>query len=418
MNRPLEPGLIKVFRYFTLVAMVYFAVVQAFNFALPGHGFSLRVQTIVNFINNLALFGYLSWPALERRLKGWYLPLALLAATALPVFSSLIYLVDPVATDMPGIIIRSWLVLPILLVPLVIVAWQYGLREVIFFVLLTTLVELSALLPQVDNLDIDTLYLLSVPIMRAIAFGIVGHIVQQMMETQRDQRRKLMHANLQLAEHSQTLEQLTTSRERNRLARELHDTLAHTLSGLAVNLEAMRTVGLSDEVELNQMLDHSLVITRNGLAETRRALKDLRAQPLETLGLGLALRNQALATAERVNLDLALEIPHELEGLPPVVEQNLYRIAVEGVENIARHSGARHASLRLVRGEGGLILTIQDDGCGFETGAEAEIAGYGLQGMRERAEVIGAQFSLSSKPGRGTTIRIHWKENYDPHRAL
>lgn len=407
-NRPIEPGLLRIFRYFTGVAMLYFALVLLYSFVVTGQGFAIQAQSTLNFITNLVLFGYLSFPWLERRLKRWYLPIALLAATVIPVFSNLIYLAAPPEPNLYLVIARSWLLLPILVVPLVLIAWQYPFRYVILFIILTTLVELSVLLPVVDQIDLQNISLVGAPLIRAFGFGTVGHIVRRLVETQRQQRKELLHANLQLAQHAQTLEQLAASRERNRLARELHDTLAHTLSGLAVNLEAIKTITLGAPGEVNEMLDHSLAITRTGLGETRRALKDLRAQPIEDLGLTLAIRGLALAAAARANIDLKLDLPTTLEDLPPAVEQNLYRIAQEALENIARHSGARHASLSLKPSPQGLTLLISDDGRGLPPGEDpnSEFTGFGLQGMRERAAEISASFTVSSQPEAGTTIQV------------
>jgi signal transduction histidine kinase len=292
----------------------------------------------------------------------------------------------------------------------VITAWQYPFRSVVGFIVFTTAVELLALIPEVEAIDTDTLLLLGVPAVRAFAFGTVGHIVSRLTATQREQREALMTANVQLAQHAQTLAQLAASRERNRLARELHDTLAHTLSGLAVNLEALKTVMPSDAGEANRMLDDSLAITRTGLGETRRALRALRAQPLEDLGLSLALRNLATSLAARAELALDLELTHDLSGLPPETEQNLYRIVQEGLENIARHADARYVALRLLRGDEGLVLTLEDDGRGFAPAdASAELS-YGLRGMRERAEEIGAQLTVASTPGTGTLVTVILKE--------
>lgn len=416
MERPIEPGLLRTFRYFTAVAMFYFALVLAFSFIEDRQGFALQAQSTLNFLTNLALFGYLSMPWLERRLKRWYIPVALLAATVIPVFSNLIYLAAPPETDLFRIIVRSWIVLPILLVPLVLIAWQYRFRWVLAFIVFTTLIEFSALLPFFDRLTTETLTLLGVPFIRAFAFGTVGHIVYRLVETQRQQRKELLRANLQLAQHAQTLEQLAASRERNRLARELHDTLAHTLSGLAVNLEALKAVSPADVEEVNEMLDYSLAVTRTGLAETRRALKDLRAQPLEDLGFALAVRSLALACADRANLSLDLHISPDLPELSPITEQNLYRIVQEALENITRHAGARRASLHLEQTPAGLSLTIQDDGSGIPAGTGVQ--GLGLQGMRERANEIGARFNVHSLPGEGTYVQVLLEGHYDPSADL
>lgn len=415
MDKPLEPGLLRVFRYFTGIAMFYFAVVLLYAFVKSGQRLAIQAQSSVNFATNLALFGYLSWPWLARRLKRLYLPLALTAATAIPVASNFLYLAEPMQR-LDVIIARSWLLVPILVVPLVLIAWQYRFRHVLLFIVATAGAELLALLPAIGHVDATNFPVLGTPLIRAFAFGTVGHIVTRLTDTQRAQRKQLIAANVQLALHAQTVEQLAASRERNRLARELHDTLAHTLSALAVNLEAMKTVvepnagGDEWTGETLRMLDHSLAITRTGLAETRRALKDLRAQPLEDLGLRLALRNQARSVATRANLVLDLDVAPDVDELPPAIEQNLYRIAQEALENVIRHANARHVALHLRHTGGGLTLTVEDDGTGFEPqGAQAE-TGYGLRGMRERADEIGATLTFDSRPGAGTVVKVVLEE--------
>ena len=410
MDRSPEPGLLRVFRYFTGIAVVYFALVLAFTFLETRQALSLQAQSSLNFLTNLGLFGYLSQPWLARRLKRLYLPIGLLAATVIPVFSNLLYLAEAPERDMYVIIARSWVLLPILVVPLVLIAWQYRFRYVIAFIVFTGGVELLVLLPVLGDIDVRTLPVLGVPLIRAFAFGTVGHIVTRLIDTQRAQRHELVRANVRLAQHAQTLEQLTLSRERNRLARELHDTLAHTLSGLAVNLEAMKTVVPSGNAELQQMLDHALLATRTGLDETRRTLKDLRARPLEDLGLSLALRTQANSIASRASLELAIELAGDIDGLSPRVQQALYRIAQEGLENITRHARAHRVDLSLARTPEETVLTIADDGTGVQLSDAAASASYGLRGMRERAEEIGATFSFDSRPGAGTSVRIVLKE--------
>ncbi|MCU0521465.1 MAG: sensor histidine kinase [Anaerolineae bacterium] len=410
MDRSPEPGLLRVFRHFTGIAMVYFALVLAFTFLETRQAISLQAQTSLNFLTSLGLFGYLSQPWLARRLKQLYLPIGLIAATVIPVFSNLLYLADPPELDMYVVIARSWVLLPILVVPLVLIAWQYRFRWVVAFIVFTAGVELLVLLPVIGKIDVRTFPVLGVPLIRAFAFGTVGHIVTRLIDTQRAQRQELVRANVRLAQHAQTLEQLTLSRERNRLARELHDTLAHTLSGLAVNLEAMKTVAPAENTELQQMLDHALRATRTGLDETRRTLKDLRARPLEDLGLSLALRTQANSIAARADLALAIELTGDVDGLQPRVQQALYRIAQEGLENVTRHARAHRARLSLARTADETVLAIEDDGTGVRLSDAAVSGSYGLQGMRERAEEIGATFTFDSRPGAGTIVRVVLKE--------
>jgi signal transduction histidine kinase len=387
--------------------MLYFALLVVYTAMETGQGFTAsQIQSYLNFGTNLILFGYLSWPWLQRKLKRWYLPIALAAATVGPVFSNLIYLADPRADDLSRTIFRSWVLLPILVVPLVLLAWQYRFRYVLAFITLTTIVEISVLLPQIKVINIETLPILGVPLIRAFAFGTMGHIVAHLTKNQRDQRKELLRVNLRLRQHAQTLEDLATSRERNRLARELHDTLAHTLSGQAVNLEAIKLTLPTDNLEVHAMLDHSLENTRAGLAETRRALKDLRAKPLDDLGLTYAIRNLALDAASRAGFDIVFDISNNLPELPPDVEQCFFRIAQESLENIVNHANANTVELHLEEINRRIILSIKDDGSGFNQAERNYSHKHGIRGMQERASMINANFQINSDLQSGTEVEL------------
>ena len=416
MNTAIQPGLLRIFRYFTGVAMGYYAALVFFTAAQGNQGsIYTQIQLYVNLLVNLGLLAYLSWSWLQTRLKGWYLPIALLAATVVPIFSNLFYLAEPAVKDLPLVIIRSWLLFPVLLVPLVLIAWQYGFRYALAFTAVTAIVELGVLYPVVGNkVDFETLPLLGLPLIRAFAFGTVGHIVDHLIDTQQAQSKALLKANYRLSRHAETLEQLAVSRERNRLARELHDTLAHTLSGQAVNLEAIKLTVPPEQTETVSMLDQALENTRSGLRETRRALKDLRSQPLEDLGLALALRNLARDAASRAAFELELDIPDALPALPPEVEQCVFRIAQESLENIVRHASARLVRLRLGIEAGRLQMEIGDDGIGADLDRLDLQDKLGLQGMRERAAEVGGVFEVSSQLSKGTTIRFSVEAPDDP----
>jgi signal transduction histidine kinase len=239
---------------------------------------------------------------------------------------------------------------------------------------------------------------------RSFLFLLIGYIVSNLVSAQRAQRRQLAAANRKLVRYAVALEQLTVSRERNRLARELHDTLAHTLSGLAVQLEAIMTIweGLPRRAEA--MLERALSMTRKGLQETRRALQDLRAAPLEDVGLALAIRGLAEGLAARYGFELTLAIDEHLSDLAPEVEQCYYRVAQEALENAARHANASTVSLTLARNGDRVLLKVVDDGAGFEA-ADAE-EGLGIKGMVERAELIGGELHVETQPGQGTTVRL------------
>ncbi|OQY33586.1 MAG: hypothetical protein B6I38_03360 [Anaerolineaceae bacterium 4572_5.1] len=406
-RRPIEPGIIRTFRYFAGIAMLYFATMVGWYTSIqPSSGDSaFHIQAYINFGTNLLLLGYLWWDWLRRKLKHLYLPIALLTATVVPTFSNLIYLTKP-QEDPYLIITRSWLLFPVLIVPLVLIAWQYRFRVVMAFIFFSTVVEISALLPTVDKINLAMVQVLGAPLLRGFAFGIVGDVIGQLIETQREQREKLLRANVRLNQHANTLEQLATTRERNRLARELHDTLAHTLSGLTVNLEAIKIKLGKEREDITVLLNHALKNTRTGLTETRRALKDLRAKQLEDLGLNLAIRNLANEAASRAGLEIDLNLNELLPELSPDVEQSIYRIAQETLENVIKHANAQHITLKLSKTEKQLSLLITDDGSGITPEVISRSDGFGLKGMRERAEKIGGQLKISKRPDKGTIVQF------------
>lgn len=386
--------------------MVYFAALSLFTAWQTGDMINLsQIQSYVNLAINGILFGYLSWSWLENKIPRYYLPLALVASTILPLFTNLIYLADPLESAQMTIT-RSWFLFPILIVPLVLIAWQYRFRIVLAFIFLTTIIELSTLVPRLKYINYETLPILGLPLIRAFAFGTVGHVITRLIATQREQQRKLVEANIKLNEHANTLEQLTLSRERNRLARDLHDTLAHTLSGLTVNLEAIKILLGENHPQIVPRLDHALDKTRTGLRDTRRALKDLRVKQVEDLGLKLALENLAAQAAARGQFDIQLTLPDVLPESSIPIEQVYYRIAQEALENIVKHAQANQVLLSLFMKDSQYTLIIEDDGTGFETLEERSLDTLGIQGMQERAAECGGELTVRSEQGKGSRIII------------
>jgi signal transduction histidine kinase len=296
-----------------------------------------------------------------------------------------------------------------LFIPLVLIGWQYNFRSVVVFSLGTALLDWSL---AVNTLEItsSSIYfpLFGTIFVRTVSFLLVGYMVVRLIRTQREQRKALAQANTQLVHYAATLEQLATSRERNRLGRELHDTLAHSLSGVAVQLEAVKTLWDSSPVEARAMLEGSLAATRSGLTETRRALQALRASPLEDLGLALAIRSLAESTAVRNGLAVDLKLPDRMENLSPDVEQTFYRVAQEALENISKHAEARRVKVHLYQDNRSVELLIADDGRGFDPQSVDLYNQFGLQGIRERTEMLGGDLEVDSKPGFGTSIRLIW----------
>jgi signal transduction histidine kinase len=285
------------------------------------------------------------------------------------------------------------------------VAWQYNLFWMMVAGIGLSLLDTLLYFPILN--ESTTLYPIyfALVIGRFIAVTGVGLGFAWLIKRQREHRAALAEANRKLMQYAATTEQLAASQERNRLARELHDTLAHSLSGATVQLEAVQALWEVKPLEARQMLDQALEATQNGLTEARRALGSLRASPLDGLGLSLAISDMAKSTAARGNLHLKLEAQNHIENLPPDVEQCIYRVAQEAMANVARHADATSMRVFLRHDSRALTLTIADDGRGFDP-AQVNDARYGLKGLRERAEMIGAALQIDSTLKTGTTIKL------------
>ena len=127
------------------------------------------------------------------------------------------------------------------------------------------------------------------------------------------------------------------------------------------------------------------------------------------LGLIYALRSLAESVAARANFHLQLDLPEKIGGLPPEVEQVFYRTAQEALTNILEHAGARMVQVSLLQAADGLVLTVSDDGRGFNPENMDDQNQLGLVGMRERAGMIGAVLKVDSQVEKGTTIRLAYR---------
>ena len=188
--------------------------------------------------------------------------------------------------------------------------------------------------------------------------------------------------------------------ERRRIARELHDEVGQTLTGVMLQVEAL--AGTIPE-ELREQLDELRETARHGTEEVRRIARRLRPEALEDLGLESALAALAAAIGEQAEL----RIERRLEpGLPLSQEQELvvYRIAQEALTNVARHADATEVQLHLQRTNEHVVLTVRDDGGGLPPGAFR--SSQGIRGMRERAMLIGAQLTIGEPAAGGTEVQL------------
>jgi signal transduction histidine kinase len=409
---PWESGLLTVFRWFAglLLAIILLALLARLFIWPISQGSVLRMLWAGLATAGL-LFGYLMWPGLASRLGKAYLPVGLAIATLGPIIGHY-YMLQ--AQDWPAAPIPltgAWWLFPMLFVPLVIIAVQYGYISVAIYCLGTAALNAGLTLLALGEMNSLMVPTFAVLIVRTLTFLVVGYIVVWLTNIQRQQRRALSEANQRLAQYTATLDQLATQRERNRLARELHDILAHSLSSLAVQLEAIKTIWDSNPAKARLMLEQALATTELGLAETRRALQALRASPLEDLGLALAIAEHAQSAAQRSGLQVVLDLPEKVFPLPAPVEQDIYRVAQEAIENARHHSRAQEISVSLVQADGQLILTVSDNGQGFDPEMQLDGPGLGLRGMRERAAMSGGELSVKSQPGQGTAVQLVYRDN-------
>ncbi len=195
--------------------------------------------------------------------------------------------------------------------------------------------------------------------------------------------------------------------ERNRIARELHDSLAQGFTSISIHLEALSAKMGAPNEGAREHLNQARLLVRSSLAEARRTVRDLRSELLEAGDLAAALSQVAGQLTAGTNVSAQVTVAGASRPLPARVESNLLRVGQEALTNAVRHAGARTVRARLEYGDAQVKLRIEDDGQGFDphtTGAAANGGGFGLRGMRERLTQIGGALSVESLPGHGTQI--------------
>jgi two-component system NarL family sensor kinase len=201
--------------------------------------------------------------------------------------------------------------------------------------------------------------------------------------------------------------ELGASEERIRLAREIHDTLAQGLAGIALQLETTQALLESDadRSRLTQTIDQALTLTRANLDEARRSVLDLRAAPLENRSLAEALGELVKEQSIKGILKISYHAIGGNHPLPVHIETGIYRIAQEALTNVNLHADATHGQVRFKLSPQKAVLTIADNGRGFDP-EHIPPERYGLIGMVERAKLLGATIQIISSPGAGTRIKL------------
>lgn len=386
---------------------------------------------LLTVIDALLLSIYLSAYPLRRVLGEHYMPIALIWAAITPLLISSFTMVLFFTMPTPALFqdrieqVENFVVLsnialtmPVLLIPLLIVSWRYTRRLVIQFCLGTSVLDIGIIILFVPLNEANLTVALSLIAFRLIILGLVGLMVNLLVTVQRAQAQALREANTHLRDYAATREHLITSQERNRLARELHDTLAHTLAGATVQLEAVQVIWETQPERAKQLVQESAVTMRSGLQDTRRALQDLRAETLESVGFVASIKLLAESIQARYKVDTTVETADNIVLLTQEQEHVIYRVAQEALLNSAQHAQAQHIKINIKEADGFLQLIISDDGTGFDPSGVDVNAHFGVQGMRERAGMIGADLSVSTQVGKGTQITMTLRRKSDAHSHL
>ena len=210
---------------------------------------------------------------------------------------------------------------------------------------------------------------------------------------------------IQLTRLAEQAQQSAVLEERNRLAREIHDTLAQVLTGIVVQLQAAENVHTTDPSDRQAHVTTARLLAKEGLTEARHSVRALRSHALEDTDLAGALANLTQQMATGTGLQAVCHVCGTPYLLPPDVESNLLRIGQEAFTNTLKHACAGKVEIELVYKPGQVRLLVQDNGQGFDPDLPPT-EGYGLIGMRERAQNIGAELTITSQPGYGTEVVV------------
>jgi signal transduction histidine kinase len=297
------------------------------------------------------------------------------------------------------------------LIPTVLGAWVEGRQRFLVWVaiavVVNVLVMLSILMATGHWLQVAAdPSRFAVFVAQAVIFAVLCFLVASLADRQREDHAALELANVRLREQAHVREQLAAGRERMAISRELHDTVAHSLAALSVQLNAVEAT-LTDSAKAKAQLVIAKGLVRDGLNDTRQAVAGLRMDAVRDLGLIEALRRHIESVNRRGRIDAQFNSDSDtaMLPLPDATADAFFRIAQEALNNAEKHASASRVRVSLHHRAERLELSVRDDGVGFDMNM-LEADRFGLRGMRERAELIGAHLTVKSSPGNGTSVLV------------
>jgi signal transduction histidine kinase len=213
---------------------------------------------------------------------------------------------------------------------------------------------------------------------------------------------------IQLTQLAEEAKQAAIFEERNRMASEIHDTLAQAFTGISLQLEVAKSLIGQNPSTVEQILNHISQLAEAGLAEARRSVWALYPPAAEYANLAQLLYESVEQMARNTPIVVEVNIRGDACPLPPLIGMNLLRIGQESLTNALKHAQAQTIAIELAYEPDRILLTIRDNGYGFipPTTIDHLNGGFGLMGMYERCDRIGAQLSLTSQLGHGTQILV------------
>lgn len=277
--------------------------------------------------------------------------------------------------------------------------------------------DLESIARSADAVRTGTTQRIEVPSGRNEAARL-GRALDELLTSREHERNALQALNAELdqrvAARTREIERLAeesryaaVARERLKIARDLHDTLAHSMMAMLSEIRLLKRLSAVDPEALAEEFKCAEEAAQQGLKEARAAIAQMRFNPVRDTGLAAALDDFVKLFVERTGIPVHYESDAQVGVLADQRAEALFRIAEEALRNVERHAGARHVrmSLRAPGNGRGLTLTVADDGAGFDAAA-ANPGHYGLVGLREQAQLIGASLTIRSAPQQGTTISV------------
>jgi signal transduction histidine kinase len=274
--------------------------------------------------------------------------------------------------------------------------------------------DLESIARSADAVRAGATQSITVPLGRNEAARL-GRALDELLTSLQRERSALQALNAELdqrvAARTREIERLAKQagydavvRERLKIARDLHDTLAHSMMAMLTEIRLLKRVSTTNPGALPAELIRAEETAHQGLKEARDAIAQMRFNPVRDAGLAVALSDFVGLFVERTGIPVDFTSDAQAATFADERAETLFRIAEEAMRNVERHAGATHVTISLRNGDG-LTLTITDDGVGFDPHA-AHPGHYGLAGLREQARLIGAVLTIHSAPQQGTTIRV------------